>query len=112
MVASYAWLGPEHTHSIALSNHDSQGSSVKGKNVIVKAPVLGSPLLASESQFSPGSFPTNNPSPFNEPTNSPLCPQRGLLKRVAGAQGKKTQNFNMQTQVKCWALGFIGESGV
>ena len=44
VVASQAWLGPELTHSIALSNHDSQGSSVKGKNVIVKALVLGSPV--------------------------------------------------------------------
>ena len=79
-------LGLEHAHSIALSNHtssnntlslmpsstvhsrDSQGSSVKGKNVIIKAPVLGSPLFASEAQFSPNPFPTNNPSPFNELT--------------------------------------------
>ena len=130
VVASQAWLGPEHAHSIALSNHtssnntlsptpsstmhsrDSQGSSVKGKNVIIKASVLGSPLFASEAQISPNLFPTNNRSPFNELTNSPLCPQRGLLKRVAGAQGKKTQNFNMQTQVKCWALESTGESGV
>ena len=113
VVASQAWLGPEHAHSIALSNHtssnntlsptpsstvhsrDSQGSSMKGKNVIIKAPILGSPLFAFEAQFSPNSFPTNNRSPFNELTNSPLCPQRGLLKRVAGAQGKKTQNFNI-----------------
>ena len=67
VVGSQAWLGPEHGHSIALSNHtssnntlsptpsstvhsrDSQRSSVKGKNVIVKAPVLDSPLLASEA---------------------------------------------------------------
>ena len=113
VVASHAWLGPEHAHSIALSNHtssnntlslmpsstvhsrDYQGSSVKGKNVIIKASVLSFPLFASEAQFSPSPFPTNNPSPFNELTNSPLCPKRGLLKRVAGAQGKKTQNFNM-----------------
>ena len=113
VVASQAWLGSEHAHSIALSNHtssnntlsptpssivhscDYQGSSVKGKNVIIKASVLGFPLFASETQFSPSPFPTNNPSPFNELTNSPLCPKRGLLKRVAGAQGKKTQNFNM-----------------
>ena len=128
--ASQAWLDPEHVHSIALSNHtssnntlspmpsstvhsrDSQGSTMKGKNVIVKASVLGSPLFASEAQFSLSPFPTNNPSPFNELTNSPFCPQRGLLKRVAGAQGKKTQNFNMQTHVKCWALKSIGRSGV
>ena len=130
VVASQAWLGPEHAHSIALSNHtssnntlsptpsstvhscDSQGSSVKGKNVIVKAPVLGSLLFASEAQFSRSPFPTNNASPFNELTNSPLCPQKGLLKRVAGAQGKKTHNFNMQTHVNCWALESIGKSGV
>ena len=130
MVASQAWLDPEHAHSIALSNltssnntlsptpsstvhsRDSQGSTLKGKNVIVKTSVLGSPLFASEAQFSPSPFPTNNPSPFNELTNSPLCPQRGLLKRVAGAQGKKTQNFNMQTHVKCWALESIRRSGV
>ena len=128
--ASQVWLDPEHVHSIALSNHtssnntlsptpsstvhsrDSQGSSVKGKIVIVKTPVLGSPLFASEAQFSPSPFPTNNPSPFNELNNSPLCPQKGLLKRVAGAQGKKTHNFNMQTHVKCWALESIGKSGV
>ena len=113
VVASQAWLGPEHAHSIALSNHtssnntlsptpssivhsrDYQGSSVKGKNVIIKASVLSFPLFASEAQFSPSPFPTNNPSPFNELTKSPLCPTRGLLKRVAGAQRKKTQNFNM-----------------
>ena len=85
---------------------------MKGKNVIVKVLVLGSPLLTSETQFSLSPFLTNNPSPFNEPTNFPLCPQRGLLKKVAGAQEKKTQNFNMQIQVKCWALKFTGESGV
>ena len=113
VVSSQAWLGLKHAHSIALSNHtsstntlsptpssivhshDSQGSFVKGKNVFIKAPILGSPLFASEAQISPNPFPINNPSPFNELTNSPLCPQRGLLKRVAGAQGKKTQNFNM-----------------
>nr|POF21638.1 hypothetical protein CFP56_24762 [Quercus suber] len=91
-VVGQAWLDPEHAHSTALSNltgfenilsptpssfvqsHDSQGSSVKGKNVIVLAPVLGFLLFASKAQFSPSPSPTNNPSPFNELTNSPLCP--------------------------------------
>ena len=119
VVASLAWLVPEQARSIDLSNHtssnntlsltpsstgfscDSQEFSVKGKTGIVKTLVFGSLLCASEAHIPHCPFLTNNPSPFNELTISPLCPQRGLLERVAGAQGKKTQNFNRQTHVKC-----------
>ena len=42
--------------------------------------------------------PLNKPSYTNEPINTPLSPRKGNLKRVARAQGRRTQNANMQTQ--------------
>ena len=70
----------------------------------VKASVLGLLLFPSEAQKSPCQLPISTPSPYYEPTNTPL-------KRVARAQGKKPQNCNMQAQEFRWALGFMGEGG-
>ena len=70
----------------------------------VKASVLGLLLFPSEAQKSPCQLPISTPSPCYEPTNTPL-------KRVARAQGKKPQNYNMQAQEFRWALGFMGEGG-
>ena len=56
--------------------------------------------------------PTSKPSPKYEPISIPLCPMRGILKRVARAQEKKFQNFNRQAQEYLWALGFFRGCGV
>ena len=69
-----------------------------GKEVEVNALDMGFQMHSSEAQKSPSPKPKNKPSPKNEPTNTPLRPKRANLKRVARAQGKKPQNFNMQAQ--------------
>ena len=90
----------------------SQWSSLKGKEVVDKASNLGFPMSFFEAQISPSPKPTSIPSPFNEPINTHLCPKSGHLNGVATAQKKKPQNFNMQTQVNCWAFGFVEKRGV
>ena len=108
-----AWVRPlSLAPSSDLHSRISQKSFMMDKEVEVKVSDMGFQMFSSEAQKSPGPKPTSKPSPSNEPTNTPLCPKSGNLKRVARAQGKKPQNFNMQAQDYCWALGFIVEGGV
>ena len=66
----------------------------------------------SGAHISPSLKPTSKLSPKNEPTNIPLCPMIGNLKKVARDQEKNVQNFNMQAQEYLWALEYIEERGV
>ena len=97
--------------SIVLSRV-SQWSSLKGKEVIDKASDLGFPMSFSEAQISPSSEPTSIPLLLMSPSIPLLCPKSGHLNGVARTQEKKPQNFNMQTQVNCWAFEFIEDRGV
>ena len=108
-----AWVRPlSPTPSSDVHPRVSQKSFVTGKEVEVKALNMGFQMFSSEAQKSPSLKLTSKPSPSIEPTNAPLCQKSGNLKRVARAQGKKPQNFNMQAQDYRWAFGFIVEGGV
>ena len=86
------------TPSSEVHSCASQKSSVTEKGVEANAPDMGFQMHPSEAQKSSSPKPIRKPPPKNEPTNTLLSPMRGILKRVARAQGKKPQNCNMQAQ--------------
>ena len=97
--------------SVVLSRV-SQCSSLKGKEVVDKASDLGFPMSFFEAQISPSLEPTSIPLLLMSPSIPLLCPKSGHLNGVARTQEMKPQNFNMQTQVNCWAFGFVEDRGV
>ena len=85
---------------------DPQNPEEAGKEIGANPPIMGSHMHPFEAQ-KPTSLkkPLNKPSYTNEPTNTPLSPRKGNLKRVARVQGRRTQNANMQTQSPVGLLG-------
>ena len=87
------------THSLEKHPRDPQKPVEAGKETEANPSIVGFHMHPLEAQrpTSPKK-PINNPSHTNEPTNTSLSPRRGNLKRVARAQGRRTQNTNMQKQ--------------
>ena len=88
-------------------------------------PLLCTLMFRKGSQWWVWAFKCLSLGPINHPARNPqvnpllrmsppipLCPMIGNLKKVARAQEKNVQNFNMQAQEYLWALGFIEERGV
>ena len=100
------------TYNALASPSSPAPSPAIHSRVFPKVLSMGFQMLFSGAHKSPSPKLIGKPFPKNEPTNTPLWPMIGNLKKIARAQQKNVQNFNMKAQEYLWALGFIEERGV